>query len=169
MRHLSKALFVLALVALSSGQVRAADKTRLQAGFGFGMVSPYPKPSFPRALMGVLEGTYRWKFFGASILATATSSPKINGTYYFASQGGYQQTLLEPRVYFNIFHLGFAVGLNLSQGTTGEVQSVVSYGPMFGIEIPIGRFSIGADARYLHSSGANPSPLSTVMMFRFML
>jgi len=160
---------LLVILTLSTQANAAALKKDKQIGLGLGTVSAYPVTNFPYALTALLEGTYRIKNFGLSILATATSSPKTDGTYWFGSdRGGYQQTFVEPRVYLGALHLGFAVGLNLSSGGSGEIQSVASYGPMAGIEIPMGRFSLGVDGRYLMvSSGSNPTPLSTVLMFRF--
>jgi len=160
-------LVFLVLVFASVDVTAANSQNNLQVGLGMGAVSPYPVSNYPESLVAVLEGTYRKSIFGLSILATATSSQKIDGTYWFGSQGGYQQTFLEPRVYLSVFHLGFAFGLNLSSGTEGEIQGVASYGPMFGIEVPLGRFSLGVDSRYLLTSGSNPASLSTIMMFRF--
>lgn len=164
-------LFVV-LMFLSSIPSYAKGKQNLQAGLGFGAVSPYPISGFPYALQGVLEGTYRYKSFGLSLLATATSSPKVGGTYWFDSNGNSQQALIEPRLYLtNWIHAGLVLGVNIAGGgTSGEIESFGSYGGMAGIEIPLGRFSFGADARYLMAfSGTNPTPFAAVAMLRFKL
>lgn len=170
MNRLAKILIAFSLFSVCSANVYC-DTTKVdrQVGFGLGAASPYPATgSFPFALTAVLEGTYRWKVLGLSILATATSSPKTGGTYWFGSNGGYQQTLLEPRLYLSILHVGLSLGVNLTEGSSGVIQTIASYGAMAGIEFPLGRVSLGADARYLWvSSGANPTPLSAILMFRF--
>jgi len=163
--RLIQLLLVLNLAVVYSANVRA--ETDRQIGLGFGAASTYPVTTFPSALMAVVEGTYRWKYFGLAVLGAATSSQKVGGTYWFGSQGGYEQAFLEPRLYLSIVHLGVSFGLNLSQGTSGVIQTIPSYGPMLGIEIPLGRFSLGVDGRYLFSSGSNATPLSTVLMGRF--
>lgn len=168
MNRLSKILIVFSLLSFCSAKVYCdTAKGDRQLGFGLGAASPYPATgSFPFALTAVLEGTYRWKVLGLSILATATSSPKTGGTYWFGSNGGYQQTLLEPRLYLSLFHLGLSMGVNLTEGS-GVIQTIASYGAMAGIEFPLGRCSLGADGRYLWvSSGSNPTPLSAILMFR---
>lgn len=167
--RITKILVVLStFLCLAQSAIAATNKSDKQVGIGFGPVGTSSLDSFPYALQAVLEGTYRKKNFGLSILATATSSTNVNGTYQFGSGEGYQQTFLEPRVYLGVLKLGFAVGLNLSGGTSGEIQSMVSYGPMAGIEIPFKRFSLGVDGRYLLSSAvANPAPISIIAMFRF--
>lgn len=159
-------LVLLLATFVSPGAHGASKKYQRQVGLGFGTVTPFPVGSFPYALTAVLEGTYRWKFLGLSILATATSSPKTDGTYWFGSRGGYQQVFLEPRIYLSIFRVGGSIGVKLSSGSSGTIEGFGSYGPMFGVEVPIRRFSVGLDNRYLFTVG-QPSLLSTVLMFRF--
>lgn len=166
--RIAKFHFILFFFITAFHFAHSSDKEDKQVGLGFGIASP-SSPVSTYALTALLEGTVRFNpFFGVSILATATSSPQIAGTYWFGSNGGYQQTFIEPRLYLKIVHVGFAVGLDLASNG-GTIQGLVSYGPMAGIEIPIGRFSVGADARYVMKSASNPSPLSILAMFRFRL
>ncbi len=162
-------LLVLCLLTSSFHRARAASQNGdKQVGLGLGIASPTPIGVY--ALTAMLEGTMRFSpFLGVSILASATSSAQIGGTYFFGSNGGYQQTFVEPRFYLNVFHFGFALGLELSPDGSGTIQGAVSYGPMIGFEIPIKRFSVGVDARYIAKSGSNPSPLSLLTVFRFQL
>lgn len=165
-------LVVLFLMAGSHRSFGASSKRSTQFGLGAGIASPTPtslSSISTYALTTQLEGTmFFGRFFGISILATATSSPRTGGTYWFGTNGGYQQTFIEPRIYLTILHVGFAAGLDLASNG-GTIQGIPSYGPMAGIEIPLGRFSIGADARYIFKTGSNPSPLTLLAMLRFFL
>ena len=165
-KALGLALFALTLT-VSSPSFAKGKNQNIQVGIGAGTVSQYPVGSFPYALMGAIEGTYRYNSLGLAVVAAAVSSPQVNGQYWFGANGSYKQTMLEPRLYFGPLHFGLAVALALADGTD-EVTSVGSYAPMAGLEFPMGPFSLGVDARYFFNfSGKHPTPLQTLLMFRF--
>ncbi len=165
----AKYLFVVLFLTIGFHAAQGnSEKRNVQVGGGLGFATP-TSPIGAYALTAILEGTMRLHpVFGVSILATATSSPSVGGTYSFTN-GGKQQTFLEPRLYLKILHIGFAVGLDLSSGSSGTMQGIVSYGPSAGIELPINQFSLGVDARYLMNSSASAAPLTLLGMVRFYL